>query len=577
MLRTLLLDPLTIKELSGVARRWQGYVSRMLYVALIGVVVFVFWMQIGRDASYVSPSETAQMGRILFYSFGGLQMVFVTLAAVSAASDLVTREVRGGTLGLLSLTPLSPWRIAAGKWKAAMAQAGMVILCGVPALAVCVFLGGVGAWEFLWCTSLSAASAALGAGISILFSSFVRAGTVAILLSLVVLFLYNLLPGILAASLAWREGEEFLTLLLWVHAHYSFVGAASSMEVGGMFGSAYAWIGATGATFLGVALLVYLTSLRVDVLLKSHGGPSLLARTFEAIDQFASDASPRRLRKVWNVAGAGPVWERNAILWKELRTRAAGKIRNATRLGFGIVLLFLLPLSCLMTEGRNWEEPLLWMSAVLLLFMAMANGAGLFVEEKEEKRWDVLLSTPLTARQLIAAKLLAGAVPLLPVTILLGGIYTVLALAQGAFPGPWAVAGTAILLMVAFAYVLGAWASLGAQNLRSAFSLTFGIVLGTFVVVPLLALLLTAIVDARTDWDELPLVLVKATNPLPYIVPFSSAVGSSGYYEYRNSWARNEYLRIVGYFPVYIAVYGGLSVWLLVAMRMGFRRVTGRS
>ena len=55
MLRTLLVDPLTVKELSGVARRWQSYVSRMIYVALIGAVVVIYWFTIAQELRWMSP------------------------------------------------------------------------------------------------------------------------------------------------------------------------------------------------------------------------------------------------------------------------------------------------------------------------------------------------------------------------------------------------------------------------------------------------------------------------------------------------------------------------------------------
>src|SRR6185295_215084 len=148
LIRRFFVDPLSVKELSGIARRWQTYIGRCLYVGLIGVIIWIFWNNVTRRSAWMSPSEYAVLGRDLFYSFFGLQMVVVTFGGMSAASDMITREVRGGTLGLLALTPLTPWRIVAGKWKAALIQTSTALLCGAPVFAVCNYLGGAGLWEF---------------------------------------------------------------------------------------------------------------------------------------------------------------------------------------------------------------------------------------------------------------------------------------------------------------------------------------------------------------------------------------------------------------------------------------------
>jgi len=99
------IDPLSVKELSGIARRWQTYIGRCVYVGLISVIVWIFWSNLSRGGGWMSPSAYAELGRSLFYSFYVLQMVVVTFGGISAGSDMITREIRGGTLGLLALTP----------------------------------------------------------------------------------------------------------------------------------------------------------------------------------------------------------------------------------------------------------------------------------------------------------------------------------------------------------------------------------------------------------------------------------------------------------------------------------------
>ncbi len=96
------LDPLAVKELSGTSRRWQSFATRVLYVALIGFIVWEFTRIWEQQVRWFSVSDYARLGRQFFQAFFGLQMVVVTFSAVSAASDMVTKEARAGTLGAVT-------------------------------------------------------------------------------------------------------------------------------------------------------------------------------------------------------------------------------------------------------------------------------------------------------------------------------------------------------------------------------------------------------------------------------------------------------------------------------------------
>src|SRR5205814_8255002 len=130
----------------------------------------------------------------LFKQFVPLQMVMVSLASIGAASDRIIREERAGTLGLLLLTPLTARRIALSKWKAALAQSGSLILCGLPVVAVCVYLGSVVPWDLLWCFSLTAALAMLGAALGLRASAVCSSVTRALSLGQVYVVVYRLAP-----------------------------------------------------------------------------------------------------------------------------------------------------------------------------------------------------------------------------------------------------------------------------------------------------------------------------------------------------------------------------------------------
>jgi hypothetical protein len=217
MKRFELLDPVTLKEIFGISRRGQTYFGRVVYVGLIGLIMYQFWSSIISRTPFLSPSVYAQLGRELFSQFVPLQMFMVSLASIGASADRVIREEQAGTLGLLLLTPLTAKKIAYSKWKAAMAQSGSLILCGVPVVAVCVYLGSVGPWDLLWCFSLTGAMAMLGAAAGLRASAVCTTVPRALVLALLYVLGYALLP----LTLLFIAGVGAIYAAPFLHPVYS--------------------------------------------------------------------------------------------------------------------------------------------------------------------------------------------------------------------------------------------------------------------------------------------------------------------------------------------------------------------
>jgi ABC-type transport system involved in multi-copper enzyme maturation permease subunit len=549
------LDPIVLKELAGASRRWTLYALRIVYAAVIALILWSFWEMVGRRMAYrPSLSDYAELGRELFSVFAACQMLFAALAGTAAASDLVTREVRAGTLGLLSLTPLSSWRIAFGKWKAAMVEGSTLILCGLPLLAMCYYLGGVGLWEVAWGTSLALASAALAAATALLFSSLFRAGYVALIAALLALAAYTFLA-------AWAAFEWNLeALVAYLHPAIAATGAIET----GRGREEYGWIGASAFSLVCSGLLLLGAAARIGRLAAWAPRPSLLARAMEAMDRFYEGINPSGLRLF---AAKEGVWESDALLWKELRTRAAGKLRYATRIGLGLLLL-LVPFVLALPDD-DWQAPAVWGSGLLLLLMAMAVGVGLFVREKEERKWDVLLSTPLSAWEILRAKLLAGLAALAPLWVISSLYFVLVAWAYRLGLLGWMVTTGAIGLAVLFAYAVGAWASLRSRRMRSAFSITLAVMAGILLILPIVIELLNDLPRVHWSRDEFPRCLIRLTSPETFLDPLS-----------RLGWTwdlRDRYADLMPWFVGYVSIYGlgiALLVWRMLAK---FNRITGRS
>jgi len=546
-MRLSVLDPLTRKEIGGFARRWQTYLGRVLYVGLIGVLIFDFWRSMTANLAYVSVSEYANLSRRLFETFFWLQFVFVSLASVFAAADLVTREVRGGTLGLLLLTPMTARTIAFGKWKAAMAQTGALVLCGAPILAVCAYLGGVAPWEVAWSFALTLAHAALGSALGLRFSARCRTATRAVLMGILGTVGYALAPVLLL----FMGGIPALFLAPFLHPLYA---ALALSWPGGNIGWALelAWLTAVPASFVAAWFIVRSAAREIER--RAVAGPERAPtyRELPTLETYYSRVpGPARAR----LARRGGVWEDRPLLWKELATRAAGRIRPETRTTILILAFFFIAGSCVITEGKSFG--FFCFLGSFFLVLAMAAGASLFAHEKEGRRLEMLLSTPLTASQIVRTKLVAGIAA--PESLLLLGLWVLALLGWSWWAGPKGVLlfATTTTLFLAFAYVLAANASLRARTVRGAFLFTSGALLMILVGLPFVRDLFATRYEGL-DW------VLGALDPLEVLQSVKAHARPPTVHMPEDSFA------------TYATIYATATAALVISAIRGFDRAAGR-
>jgi ABC-type transport system involved in multi-copper enzyme maturation permease subunit len=547
--------PVLVKELSGSARRWQTYAFRGVHVALFLLTMWSLSDRIRTTTAWTNPSIYAEIGREIFGLFMGLQSLLVILAGISAASDLIVKEVRLGTLGLLVSTPLTPMRIACGKWMAAVAQTGTLLLCGAPVLAVCAYLGGASPRDLFCAMTITAAAIALAVALSLYCSSIFRTGTGALLVASIAFVLYVVGPMIVGFRLF--QFIDFANPLSYVHLPMATL--AAFVPFGGGRGSPPrdAWIASCAVTMVAVWVLLRLTAARVAALTVKVPPPPLLDRAFEALDRFYEDLGPEPIRKVRIFGGSKGVWERGALLWKELRTRASGRLRNSVR----ISLVLLLGCAFGLWIGYDDLPWLAWIATALFWYMALSNGASLFVKEKEERKWDLLLATPLRSSEILLSKLAAGIVPVLPVAAAIA-FFWIMVHSLGRFrDGDLIIAAVATGLPAALGYVLGAVCSLRSRSLRAAFTTTLSGMVAVLVLLPLFL----AISDLQ------PARSYRWLSPFWFI---ESVCERGLVSQYRGiGFETPQLLDLLAF----AAAYGGLSAALVAYLFSRFDRLAGRT
>jgi ABC-type transport system involved in multi-copper enzyme maturation permease subunit len=476
-------DPVALKELRGVSRKWQTYVGRCLFVGITAYLLYEYWKEAwhGRNgmAASVTVSEYARLGREIFVRCEAVSIALTVLAAVIAASDMLAREIRDGTLGLLLLTDLSPRRVVMGKFKAAMMIAVALYLCSLPVLAIAVYLGGVGPEELVRSTVFTLGLAAVGASVALSYSARLKSGGAAVAATIPLMILWTT-----ATFVADAVGRAF---------HQNFFGSAFQVHKGGIATAGLAF--GLCAAYLGRAL-GYVREKTGMI-----ASPAELAREQRGLrlgrlkEERAS--KPKRILRTWRA-----VWDSNPLLWKEFTLRPALRIREDWRTRAYVILFFFFLVTWVLsaTGGSGFFN--LW--GGFFTVIALAGGSLLFAPEKEGRQWLLLLSTPVTAVQVVRAKLLCGLI--FPEAMGMVILYVLSLIVWLGFQTIYTFVtfSAAATLFILFSYALAASVSLRSKTARGAFMSAAGIVAFLVTVPALLTAAVRPLYPATSPlWNEL--------------------------------------------------------------------------
>lgn len=515
------------------SRRSRTYLIRIFYVALTAIIVASVALPAIQQRRIVHTSEYALLARRLFTSFTWLQMLFLPLASAVAASDMLHSEARRGTLSILLLTPLQPGGIVWGKWKAVMVHTATLAFCGLPVLAVAVYLGGVGFEDLLWSLSLSLGMSGVAAAMSICYSVRDRTVVEAAIRAFIMLQFSAIPYALFIAVTAVGRSMVGVELAAWIHPYVAWWAAANSAEFGGV--APHGWIGATAVC--GGFVMYYLTT-AIPPLLVTREGSKFLEGPVQG--------GPARHEESHEIVDAPPLWESWPLLWKECATRTLRLPASARAV---LLLCFVL----LTLVGFLNRPPAMLVQLGLLcpvlLLVAIAVGAGHFAREKERRGFEMLLSAPISAARVVGAKLLAGVlgaeILVLVVLVLFGFIS--LRSEHRALEG-----GLSVGMFLVFTYMLSSALSLRAQTYRTAFMGAASIVVFILVGVPMIHNLLQP-----TDLGDAPGFLFTVHVLHPVMLAFSDARFS------------HEDLVL----PANLALYGGATAALAVDTVYRFRRL----
>jgi hypothetical protein len=125
---------------------------RVLFATLLlGITAIAVFQQMPDGVTPMGQSNlaTGQVGRTLFIAFTVSELLVVGVLAPLLVGSALAEDRDGGLLDLVVLTRLGHGRVVWGTVMSRMVLLGMLILAGLPVLALITTFGGVGPWDIV--------------------------------------------------------------------------------------------------------------------------------------------------------------------------------------------------------------------------------------------------------------------------------------------------------------------------------------------------------------------------------------------------------------------------------------------
>jgi ABC-type transport system involved in multi-copper enzyme maturation permease subunit len=490
-----LAGPILTKELRVASRRRRTYVLRFVYLAALTAFVAWAWVSEFRWWNAPTPPGLLRMSligqwitaRIILFQF--IALPALTMLCLSTA---ITEEIQRRTLATLMTTPVTAFRIVLGKLLSQIFQVVLLLAISLPLMVVVRVFGGV-PWEAVVIgLEVTLTTCILVGALTLLISTFFRRAYVAVLVTVLVFLA------------AWGGYEAFLG---WCA---SWPGAvALPTEVGHLLValSPMRWLEAIVpdpsllATSTAAVLLPWLALFHAAAILALSA--LLLAWCARRVRRVGLRLATGELRPasrwermmkphLWRARRAAAPVQRvtgSPIIWREKRVRF-GPSRLAAVVAWGILCAWVAVIDPLAFYVAYWEHGadtvlgvftiasmVLWVVTVLA---ATVQPAAAFAAEREAQTLSLLLSTPLSAGDIVFDKALGALWRSAPVWGLLMAHVGVFVIFRLVHPILLLLMGFVLAGTLVFTTGAGLFVSAYARRTASAMATSFTLVLVVF-------------------------------------------------------------------------------------------------
>jgi ABC-type transport system involved in multi-copper enzyme maturation permease subunit len=382
--------PLLVKELAELANRKRTYVFRFVYATLLfGAGLVILFNHGGATGDMLSS-----VGRDLFLRLVFIQQIAILLLVPSMTASALTQEKERETLALLLLTTISPAEIILEKFLSRVVTVLSYVMLSFPLLAVAYAYGGVPVMMLGATCVVLVVTVIYHAAFSIMCSSYFRTTVEALIGVYVLQVPVSILAGGFVPSL-----------------YVSAAGGVGIQSIPGLV--AFSVV----SLFLSLVYLVMAT----EFLHRRAFVPprNVLLQLFQALDRMFNE---------WNHVTGGVILIRDGhplpidqpVAWRETAKKSLGTFRYLVRVlvVIEVPILFVSQLVNIdMIRGHSAMTGLLYMLWIGSAAMLSLHAGNVIASERSRQTLDVLLSTPISGRDLLLEKM-AGVRRLLKVLMI---------------------------------------------------------------------------------------------------------------------------------------------------------------
>ena len=377
----LLENPVLQRELLVNLRTGRSFVLLASYQLLLAIVVLVAWPTDERLDLSTSPPSARRLVDLFFLG----QYVIASLMAPSFAAGAITGEKERMTYELLLATPLRPVAIVIGKIVASLTHLAMIIAGSLPIIVLCLPLGGLSFYEVLAAYLGLIVSVILFGAIGVACSSYFRRTSASLVVSYLII-----LPLVMLAIGFWRgmEGNGALRLQITVLVIPAFALTAVILLCGNAAGRMLypPDVGSEGKDV-------------VDIEKENAQAVGLVINRDQFPDRLFAPPKKQSLMP----DGTNPVYD------KEIHSEIFSQGTLMLRLVIQISMLLALPLMAWLLFISSDKSP--WFVVFVIVFNMLVGPvflAGGICGERERQTLDLLLTSTITAGQILWGKLLVG-------------------------------------------------------------------------------------------------------------------------------------------------------------------------
>jgi ABC-type transport system involved in multi-copper enzyme maturation permease subunit len=393
------LGPVFALESLMAARRWQYYALRSVYVGLLLLGLTLTWGPAERTIR--SLADAAMIAEIFFHTLIIVQLGLVLLAAPAATASAVCVDRARGTLLHAFVTDLTDREIVLGKLGARLAPVVSLLACGLPVLALGSFLGGIDLAAALGAELVTAGTAAVCSSLALLASVWARKPHQALLLAYALVGVW-----VAAAPVAhnlFLPGSINTVGALVLDTSNPII-AALAVDVPSLPYSV--GLPEQAAFFVAALLIAWVFAGLATRWLR----PTVLTQVSRPVKRARPDAPARLLDYL-----PGPSLDGNAVLWREWHrkrpSRWTGRFWTAYAVASTLASLYVLGGYYVWTGDLTVYGGIhvlaahvnAWQVAIGLLLLSVSAATAL-AEERDRGSLEVIMTTPLSTREIVWGK-----------------------------------------------------------------------------------------------------------------------------------------------------------------------------